>query len=84
MSSAKSIRKDVWSSEPLRPRRNPNRIGYQADATGKKRTVGNRGNKNASEIPRRRLYVYWLFEFFSNSYQDLAKEILNNEFALAN
>ena len=26
--------------EPLRPRRNPNRIGYQAVAAGEKRTAG--------------------------------------------
>ena len=37
------------AKEPLRPRRNPNRNGYQADAAGKKRTVGYRGIKNASE-----------------------------------
>ena len=39
-------------TEPLRPRRNPNRIGYQAVAAGKKRTAGNRGIKNASEKPK--------------------------------
>ena len=41
--------KNVWSNEPLRPRRNPNRNGCQADAAGEKRTAGIRGTKNASD-----------------------------------
>jgi hypothetical protein len=43
MSSAKSTSdsiKECVVTEPLRPRRNPNRIGYQAVAAGKKRTAG--------------------------------------------
>jgi len=66
MSSAKSASDNTKKrvvNEPLRPRRNPNRIGYLAVAAGEKRTAGDRGTKNASETPRRRIYVYLLFEF---------------------
>jgi hypothetical protein len=42
MSSAKSASKAEKRVviKPLRPRRNPNRIGYQAVAAGEKRTAG--------------------------------------------
>src|SRR5688500_16295391 len=61
MSSEKSTFKKCVVNEPRRPRRNPNRNGYQVDAAGEKRTAGrNEGNitKNASEILRRhRKYI---------------------------
>ena len=47
---------------PLRPRRNPNRIGYWADAAEEKRTAGIRGIRKRLGNPRRRLYVYLLFD----------------------
>src|SRR5258705_7391564 len=80
MSSAKSASDSIKKRvviKPLRPRRNPNRTGYQAVAAGEKRTAGDRGTKNASKTPRRRICIYLLFEFFSNSNPDLAKENLN-------
>jgi hypothetical protein len=85
MSSAKSASDNIKKRvviEPLRPRRNPNRIGYQAVAAGEKRTAGDfEEPKSASKTPRRRICIYLLFEFFINSNPDLTKEILNNEFA---
>jgi hypothetical protein len=86
MSSAKSasdkIKKRVVI-EPLRPRRNPNRIGYQAVAAGEKRTAGEfEGNQKAPrKNPRRRICIYLLFGFFINSNPDLTKEIFKHEFA---
>ena len=49
-----------WSIEPPRPRRNPNRKGYQADAAGEKRTDGRTWGepKTPRKNPRRRLNVY--------------------------
>jgi hypothetical protein len=86
MSSAKSASDSIKKRvviEPLRPRRNPNRIGYQAVAAGEKRTAGEiEGNqKTPRKTPKRRICIYLLFGFFINSNPDLTKEILNNEFA---
>lgn len=49
----------------------------------KKERLGVRGNKNASETPRRRIYVYLLFEFLAIT-TIFSPKFLNNEFALAN
>ena len=70
--------------EPLRPRRNPNRIGYQAVAAGEKRTAGESRNQKRlenSEAPNMCIFVVW---FLINSNPDLIKEILKHEFAIAN
>jgi hypothetical protein len=68
---------------PLRPRRNPNRIGYQAVAAGEKRTAGNRGIKNASEKPKApNLSICCLNSKAIHTI--LWKEFLNYEFATAN
>ncbi len=50
----------------------------------KERLENSRNQKAPRKNPRRRICIYLLFEFFSNSNHDLAKEILNNEFANAN
>jgi len=42
------------------------------------------GEQKTPRKTKASLKVYLLFEFFSNSYPVLAKEFLNNEFALAN
>src|SRR5690349_20494195 len=85
MSSAKSASKaeERVAREPLRPRKNPNRIGYQAVAAGEKRTAGDRGTKNASKTPRRRICIYLLFEFFSNSNHDLAREFFKQRICVS-
>jgi hypothetical protein len=88
MSSAKSTSdsiKECVVIEPLRPRRNPNRKGYQAVAAGEKRTAGEiEGNQKRlenSEAPNTYIFVVW---FLINSNPDLIKEILKHEFAIAN
>src|SRR5688572_19188064 len=71
MSSAKSasdnIKKRV-AMEPLRPRRNPNRIGYQAVAAGEKRTAGYfeelKSASKKSKAPNMYIFVVWfLYQF---------------------
>jgi hypothetical protein len=63
MSSAKSASDSIKKRvviEPLRPRRNPNRIGYQAVAAGKKRTAGELRNQKRlenSEAPNMYIFV---------------------------
>src|SRR5437867_11682357 len=86
MSSAKSASDNIKKRvviKPLRPRRNPNRIGYQAVAAGEKRTAGDRGTKNASKTPRRRICIYLLFEFFSNSNHDLVREFFKQRICVS-
>jgi len=62
MSSAKSASDSIKKRvviEPLRPRRNPNRKGYQAVAAGEKRTAGEiEGNQKRLEKLRGAEYVY--------------------------
>src|ERR1041384_5788927 len=87
MSSAKSASKAEKRvvKEPLRPRRNPNRIGYQDVAAGEKRTAGEfEEPESASKTPRRRICVYLLFEFFSNSNHDLAREFFKQRICVSN
>ncbi len=58
--------------EPLRPRRSPNRNGYQADAAGEKRTVGIRGTKRLGNSKAPFMFIF-VVEFFSNPKQVLAQ-----------
>jgi len=62
MSSAKSASDNIKERvviKPLRPRRNPNRIGYQAVAAGEKRTAGEiEGIQKRLEKLRGAEYVY--------------------------
>ena len=60
MSSAKSVSeaREARGHEPLRPRRNPNRIGYQAVAAGEKRTAGEWGEPKTPRKLQGAEYVY--------------------------
>ena len=87
MSSAKSAfdsQKEArgYKATTTQEKSEPNRLSGRRRR--RKRTAGDRGTKNASKTPRRRICIYLLFEFFCNSNPDLAKEILKHEFALAN
>jgi hypothetical protein len=71
MSSAKSASKAEKRvvMEPLRPRRNPNRKGYQAVAAGEKRTAGEiegepKSASKKSKAPNMYIFVVWfLYQF---------------------